>query len=209
MTVQASIQALGYVGVRAKNLEDWAGYGQNFLGLQRIDKSRSSMAFRMDDRKQRLVVTDEDFGSHAFFGWEVADAGALDRLAARLERGGVAIKRLSAAVAGQRRVKEAIAFSDPVGNRLEVFYGAEIASDPFRPGRSISGFRTGPLGMGHAVLNVSGLDALLPFYTELLGMRVSDYFTVPYRAYFFHVNERHHSLARKHAYPNNSGMTLR
>ena len=35
-----TVQALGYIGVRAKNLEDWAGYGQNFLGLQKIDKSR-------------------------------------------------------------------------------------------------------------------------------------------------------------------------
>ena len=29
-----TVQALGYVGVRAKSLEDWAAYGQNFLGLQ-------------------------------------------------------------------------------------------------------------------------------------------------------------------------------
>ena len=35
-------QALGYVGVRAKDLEDWASYGANLLGLQRIDKSRST-----------------------------------------------------------------------------------------------------------------------------------------------------------------------
>ena len=56
-----TVQALGYIGVRAKNLEDWAGYGQNFLGLQKIDKSRQTMAFRMDDRKQRLVV-DADGG---------------------------------------------------------------------------------------------------------------------------------------------------
>lgn len=50
------IDALGYIGVRAKAVEDWASYAENLLGLQRIDKSRSSLAFRMDDRKQRLVV---------------------------------------------------------------------------------------------------------------------------------------------------------
>ena len=49
-------QALGYVGVRAKDLGDWASYGTGLLGLQRIDRSRSTLAFRMDDRKQRLVV---------------------------------------------------------------------------------------------------------------------------------------------------------
>jgi hypothetical protein len=47
-----TVQALGYIGVRSKNLEDWAAYGQNFLGLQRVDKSRQTMAFRMDDRKK-------------------------------------------------------------------------------------------------------------------------------------------------------------
>ena len=36
------IEALGYIGVRAKDLGDWASYGSNFLGLQPIDKSRSS-----------------------------------------------------------------------------------------------------------------------------------------------------------------------
>ena len=73
-----TVQALGYVGVRAKNLEDWAGYGQNFLGLQRIDKSRQTMAFRMDDRKQRLVVDADGGQGIGFFGWEMADAAALD-----------------------------------------------------------------------------------------------------------------------------------
>ena len=34
------------------------------------------------------------------------------------------------------------------GNRLEVFHGPAIAGDPFRPGRPISGFRTGPARYG-------------------------------------------------------------
>src|SRR5262245_15134172 len=66
------IEALGYIGVRAKDVGDWASYGENFLGLQRIDKSRSSLAFRMDDRKQRLVVDADGGQGIAFFGWEVA-----------------------------------------------------------------------------------------------------------------------------------------
>ena len=75
-----TVQALGYIGVRAKSLEDWAGYGVNFLGLQRIDKSRQSMAFRMDDRKQRLVVDADGGQGIGFFGWEMADATALAEL---------------------------------------------------------------------------------------------------------------------------------
>ena len=84
-------QALGYVGIRAKDLGDWASYGSNLLGLQRIDKSRSTLAFRMDDRKQRLLVEADGGEGIGFMGWELADAAALDALAGRLEQAGVEI----------------------------------------------------------------------------------------------------------------------
>ena len=88
-----------------------------------------------------------------------------------------------------------ISFSDPAGNRLEAFHGAEIDDTPFSPGRSISGFRTGALGLGHIVLTVERIDDVMPFYVDVLGFRLSDYIEKPFRAYFFHVNPRHHSLA--------------
>ena len=78
-------------------------------------------------------------------------------------------------------------FHDP-GASARGFHGAETAAAPFVPGRAISGFRTGPLGMGHVVLNVDSIDPLLPFYRDVLGFRVSDYGLEPYQLYFFHVN---------------------
>jgi len=98
--------------------------------MQRVDQSRGTLALRMDDRKQRVIVhTDEDDGP-SFYGWEVADAAALDALAAHLEKSGVKVARGSRALADERRVKDLIVFSDPIGNRLEAFHGAEISSDP-------------------------------------------------------------------------------
>jgi len=35
----------------------------------------------------------------------------------------------------------------------------------------------------------------MPFYVDLLGFSLSDYMQRPFRAYFFHINARHHSLA--------------
>jgi len=189
------LDALGYVGIRAKDLDDWASYGTRFLGMQMVDRSAGSLALRMDDRRQRVLVHADAGLGPSFYGWEVADAAALDALAAHLEAHGVAVARGSRALADERRVADLIVFADPVGNRLEAFHGAEIAADPFRPGRSISGFRTGPLGMGHAVLTAERIDAVLPFYTDVLGFRLSDYFVRPFKAYFFHLNPRHHSLA--------------
>jgi 2,3-dihydroxybiphenyl 1,2-dioxygenase len=190
-----SVLALGYIGLRAKELGDWAAFGTRLLGLQRIDKSRATLAFRMDDRKQRIVIAADGGQGIGFFGWEVADAAGLDALAARIEGTGVSVARGSRALADERHVKDLIVFHDPAGTRLEAFHGAEVTNEPFKPGRCISGFRTGPLGLGHVVLHVARLQDMMPFYQDVLGFRLSDYFLRPYPAYFFHVNARHHSLA--------------
>ena len=189
------LQALGYIGIGSDRLEDWEGYATRFLGMQLVEKSRASLALRMDDRKQRVIVSAGPDNGAAFYGWEVADGSALDALGARLDEAGVKVARGSRALAEERRVKDLIVFADPLGNRLEAFHGGEVATEPFRPGRTISGFRTGPLGMGHAVLTVARLDDAMPFYRDVLGFRLSDYILKPFKAYFFHVNPRHHSLA--------------
>jgi 2,3-dihydroxybiphenyl 1,2-dioxygenase len=189
------LKALGYAGFGSDNLDDWRQFGTGLVGLQAVERGNSQLSFRMDDRKQRIVI-DRAMGEGArFFGWEVADAAALDALAAHLEGAGVAVTAEPIERADARRVRALISFRDPAGNRLEAFYGAEIDETPFKPGRSISGFRTGPLGLGHVVLTVENIDAVMPFYVDVLGFGLSDYIEKPFRAYFFHVNARHHSLA--------------
>ena len=78
------IQALGYLGVGTDKLEDWTNFATNCLGMQGLDRGAGVRAFRMDDRKQRLVVDRSLPEGQRYFGWEVADAVALDTLAARL-----------------------------------------------------------------------------------------------------------------------------
>jgi 2,3-dihydroxybiphenyl 1,2-dioxygenase len=189
------IQALGYLGIGGANVDDWTDFATRHLGMQAVDRGAGLRAFRMDDRKQRLVVDGARAYGERYFGWEVADAAALDALGARLERAGVAVHREPASFADQRFVSGLISFADPSGNRLEAFHGAQVADEPFRPSRSISGFRTGPQGMGHAVLMVTRMDEALAFYRDLLGFRISDYILQPFAGYFLHVNSRHHSVA--------------
>ena len=190
-----AIQALGYAGFGSSALDDWRQFGTKLVGLQAVEKSPSLLAFRMDDRKQRIVIDRAMPDGARFFGWEVADAAALEALAARLEKAEIDVTAEPQVLADDRRVRGLISFRDPAGNRLEAFYGAEVDDTPFSPGRSISGFRTGPLGLGHAVLTVENIDAVMPFYVDLLGFSLSDYMQRPFRAYFFHINARHHSLA--------------
>jgi 2,3-dihydroxybiphenyl 1,2-dioxygenase len=174
-----ALDSLGYFGVRTRNLADWSSFGETFLGLQ-------------------LVVHQDDVDSGeraAFKGWEVQSSRALDELGATLEARGVSVTRAPRATAEERHVADLISFDDPIGNRLEAFHGPDLASEPFTPGRAISGFRTGPLGMGHVVLNVERIDDLLPFYQDALGFHLSDYTLRPFKAYFLHLNPRHHSFA--------------
>src|SRR3954447_19911841 len=103
-----SVQSLGYLGIRAKSLDDWADYGVKLLGLQRIDRSASSLAFRMDDRKQRIIVDQDGGQGIGFFGWEVADAAALDALVGKLEAAGTKVARGARALAEERRVKDLV-----------------------------------------------------------------------------------------------------
>jgi len=189
------LQSLGYVGIAADKLEDWSAFATGLLGMQVIERGNSGLSLRMDDRKQRLLVDRDSRNGCNFFGWEVADASALDRYAAHLESKGVAVVREPRAVADRRCVSDLISFNDPMGNRLEVFHGPALADTPFVPSRCISGFRTGPLGLGHVVLTTDSIERAMPFYQDVLGFRLSDYTLKPFKAYFFHINPRHHSLA--------------
>jgi len=119
-----TVLGLGYAGFGSDALDDWRQFGSSLLGLQAVERGNSLLAFRMDDRKQRIVI-DRALGNGArFFGWEVGDRAALDTLAAKLEAAGVTVTAEPAALADARRVRGLISFQDPAGNRLEAFYGA-------------------------------------------------------------------------------------
>jgi catechol 2,3-dioxygenase-like lactoylglutathione lyase family enzyme len=116
-----AVQALGYLGISTQNIDEWSDFAMRQVGLQLVDRTASSSAFRMDDRRQRIIVDRERPESERFFGWEVADAESLDSLGGKLEAAGVAVRREPASLADQRFVRALISFRDPAGNRLRRF----------------------------------------------------------------------------------------
>ncbi len=189
------LKSLGYVGIGSNNIDDWSLYATRLLGMQSVDKAAGMRVFRMDDRKQRLVVEKTNSSDLQFIGWEVESEATLTHLADRLDAANIRVVEGSRALADERCVGQLVTFGDPEGNRLEAYCHPQLATEPFTPGRPITGFRTGSLGMGHIVLNVVDIDRLLPFYRDLLGFRISDFGLAPYKLYFFHLNGRHHSFA--------------
>ena len=73
-----SITALGYIGVHSSKLDDWSSLATGLLGMQQIDRAGTTRVFRMDDRKQRFVVTGEAGDRLAFTGWETPNAAAIN-----------------------------------------------------------------------------------------------------------------------------------
>src|SRR5262249_48356937 len=50
------IQALGYLGIGTIKIDDWTLLATRRLGMQTVDRGAGLRAFRMDDRRQRLVI---------------------------------------------------------------------------------------------------------------------------------------------------------
>ena len=190
-----AITAFGYMGVRGSDLEEWAEFAQKFLGMQLIEQGKSGLSFRVDDYRQRFAVSPEEGEDLAFMGWEVDAKSDLDHYGARVEAYGIEVHVGSSGYADQRFVENLIYFDDPEGNRVELYHNPMLAKDPFVPGRPITGFKTGPYGLGHAALHVTDAHALLPFYRDVLDFKVSDYGLTPFPLFFLHVNGRHHSFA--------------
>ena len=80
-----TVQAMGYFWVGTSKLDDWTSLAIGQLGLQAVDRGGAMRAFRMDDRKQRLIVDGGLTDGERFFGWEVADAAARTQLDAAFQ----------------------------------------------------------------------------------------------------------------------------
>ncbi len=201
------IHSLGYIGVNCTHPTRWAEYGTQVLGMMDVSAQLAdddSVYLKMDDRPWRIVVNKSESDSFAFSGWEVAGEEAFNQALQTLEQKGINFERGSADLAAQRRVQDLVSFSDPDGNRHELYWGPVSDFGQFASPVGIREFITGDQGFGHVVLPTPSFDGCFDFYRNVMGFEVSDLMKVRFtpdpaepekRLYFMHCNERHHSLA--------------
>lgn len=187
---------LGYIGVQAQDLGAWEEFATGVLGTmarRRTDPDRLDL--KIDDRAWRVSVEAGAADGLAYLGFEVPGPVELDELAAHLEREGLVVKAGSEAEADARRVCGLIRTEDPAGTAIEFFYGQQNEYE-FRSPAGVSGFVTGSLGMGHAVLMVPRFDECLDFYLRVLGFRLREKAKIGSSGLaFIGCSGRHHSLA--------------
>jgi 2,3-dihydroxybiphenyl 1,2-dioxygenase len=197
------IAQLGYLRINATDVKQWEQFAMDILGLQLLEHGPDGTLYlRMDEYHHRLVIHPGGDDDLVCIGWQVPDSEALQEMGARLEDAGVRTSRGTPEELAERKVLDLIKFVDPNGHPMELFYGPLILSDrPFSPGRAITGFNTGPLGMGHVVLTVKDLEKSIEFYRDVMGLRIRDYINLEHLVpgvgslVFFYCNPRHHSLA--------------
>jgi len=192
---------LGYLGLEVSDPDAWRHFATDVLGLA-VGEPRhdGALTLRMDENEFRILLMAGARDDVACLGWEVADGAALDAMKKRLTDAGVAFRSGSAAETSARGVREMIVLEDPDGVRTEICHGPALASRAFQSNRIRSGFKTGAMGMGHVLIDVSDCARTERFYRDVIGFRLSDYIDtefmgMPLHAVFLHVNPRHHSLA--------------
>jgi biphenyl-2,3-diol 1,2-dioxygenase len=194
-----AITALGYAGIAARDVGAWQTFAETILGAQ-VDADEGTLKLRVDERAWRVLIEPGDADDLAFLGWETANADGFTETLAALAALGVAAQRRPD-LAQRRGVRELALFVDPAGVACELYWGATTRlENPFVSPTGISGFVTGNLGLGHAVIAVADPTGYEAFY-QRLGFAVSDYIDMAMGPdmvlpiCFMHCNSRHHTLA--------------
>ena len=196
------ISSLGYVRVRATDMDAWRKFAFETIGFAEGTGSEAGALYlRMDERPGRIVVLPGDEDRVDGVGWEVRDHLALQRVQAAVEGAGIGTKPLSQEEADARRVEAGITFEAPGGTPVEIFHGPALDHSPVAAPYG-NRFVTGRLGTGHVVVPVSDVDGAYRFYAETLGFLPRGAYRLPtppeagpIRMRFMSANARHHSLA--------------
>ena len=196
------ITALGYVGFEVSDLDAWAAFATEVLGLMPTQAVDAARRFRVDSQAWRLDMRQGPRDDVAFAGFEVAGAQELRALAERLAAAGVQATPAEPELLAERGVCGLIRCQDPDGLDIEIYYGPTLQTEtPFFSPAGVSGFVTGAQGIGHIVLATPQIDRARAFYCDVLGFRISDYIRMRMGPEFFldleffHCNARHHTIA--------------
>jgi 2,3-dihydroxybiphenyl 1,2-dioxygenase len=191
---------LGYVVLEVPDPHTLDAVFSDVVGLLRRD-SPAGVAWRNDDRSQRVVVTTGPANDATVVGFEAVDAEAFDATVARLRDIGCDVVDATDAAAAERRVARLAQTTAPWGIDVDIVLGMERADSPFDAALIPGGFHTDGVGFGHAVFATQDMEASSRFLIDGLGFGQSDWIEtelapdIPLEVRFFHCNERHHTIA--------------
>ena len=160
-----------------------------------------SLAWRNDDRAQRVIVQPGPANDAVFVGFEAVDDATFDATLARLGAAGATPSEGSTADLAARKVRRLVRTSSPWGVDVELVAGLERAVTPFDSPSMPGGFLTDGVGFGHVVFATTAFEETDAFLRDGLGFEQSDWLSmeiapgIALEVRFFHCNPRHHTIA--------------
>ena len=202
-----SVSASGYLRIGSTDVDAWMDFGTGVLGMMDAQREDTGGArfLRLDDHPFRFMVEPAEADGLIATGLEFPDEDAFIRTCEALVEAGHTVTEGSADNAKRRCVTAFATVVDPSGNTIELYWGRELDYMPLISPQGVAGFvtsyqQTGDMGFGHLVLPAPDFDATSTFYTEIIGMGITDILYPPgmegAKIHFMHANNpRQHSLA--------------
>lgn len=202
----SKILELGYLGFEVSDLVQWESYAANVLGLgvvrgpNEVD-GKETRLLRMDKENYRFILTQGSADDCIYCGWKVTNKEAVESFSQHLNSLNHAWQWATDEELTLRNIDKMLHFSDPDGNRHEVYCAPVATEAAFSSDVVNSGFVTGDGGLGHIVFEVENYPGVVEFAETVLGFNLSDHIymavepEVKIEISFFHTNERHHSFA--------------
>ncbi|MFH9836505.1 VOC family protein [Streptomyces sp. NPDC017201] len=182
----ARLRSLRYVELHTPAFTEAAGFYEDVWGLETVESDTGARWLRgTSDEHHVLHLTERDRVGLGRIAFAVATPAEVDEAARRLEA------RSLVPVTGPGPLDQAgggygLRFTDPEGRLIEISAQVEAVVPRGRDGAV-------PVGVTHAVLNTTDIDAAVAFYCDVLGLRVSDW--SEHRMAFLRCNSDHHCIA--------------
>lgn len=178
-------QRLGYIFLRVTDLQASVAFWTNAVQLE-ISEQRGNRVYLRGGMQHHWIVLEEaaEAGLERV-GIEVADLETLTAMEHALGQAGVGVE--SGSALNEDAVLHYLRFQDPAGNPLELYCDMVSMATPPKP------VSVTLLDIQHCVLAVGNIREAEEFYTQLLGMRISDW--MGEEMFFAHfANGWHHGL---------------
>ena len=164
MTIQ--VRRLGHATFTTPDLERQVAYYSEVLGLNVIERGKDRAFLATKSGLEAIALEKGSGVDLTRLSFQLAPGSDLGDAGRELDRHGVKNERRQGLSPG---VKDAIVFTDLKGTAIELYTEYAFAADDGRPAVIT------PLKLGHVAHRVGDVQAVVKFYTEVLGFRVSDW----------------------------------
>ncbi len=160
------VRRLGHATLSTPDIDRQIDYYSRVLGLIVIDRGKDRAFLSSRQGLEAIELVRGEPGQLKRISFQIAPGSDLGDVAKDLEKQGIKCERRQGISPG---ITHAVTFDDPKGTPVDLFAEYKFAKED----RSHAIFNI--LKLGHVAYRVLDVQAIVKFYSEVLGFRVSDW----------------------------------